>query len=1233
MFAISALTVVTCRDILLAMQDLLDSIADWEPFSRLLEGLNRGERKCWIEGLEGAAKCYLVASLWHGSTSLTIKRFGGTALLLTPSSDQAERLYQDLIGFLSPHPGRAAQAGRMTGPESAAQMGIFVFPSLDVLLYEQVSPDYHLIRERLTVLQRLSSDQKTLVIATPAALLHRTLPPPVLEDASFGVSLGDSLPPERLASQLVALGYEREEMVEIPGQFSVRGGIVDIFPSTTEFPVRLEFLGDEVESLRTFDPQTQRSQDSIESFLLLPAREIILSESALEQALPAMESALEEGSEVLSPAAASRLDEKVKEDLQRLSQMAYFPGLEYYLPFLYPEPTTLLDYLPPDSLVILDEPTRIEETYRTFQNELDRVYGSRREQGRLLPLTSSHYLDLAKGMKQAQQHPVAHFSLLPYLPPDENSSAPLTIKRHRVFLSSLAVDNFAGSLDLLALELATWQRQGRTILLATSQQDRLMEVLGQAGVTNLAKEEDGAEPAPGKIMVSRRRLSQGFHLPDLNLVCLTDQEIFGRQKIRRPLRRRVAGVSITSLTQLEAGDYVVHINHGIGQYQGLVRRSFEGGEREYMLIKYDGPDQLYVPADQLDRVQKYLGAEDHHPPLNRLGGWEWERTKQRVRRSARHLARELLVLQAKRESQPGHSFAPDSPWQHEMEDSFLYEETPDQAQSIVEVKRDMEQPKPMDRLVCGDVGYGKTEVAVRAAFKAVLDGEQVAVLVPTTVLAQQHDATFRERLAAYPVRVEMLSRFKTHAEQSKIVEGLQTGSVDIVIGTHRLLSRDIRFRDLGLVVIDEEQRFGVRHKEKLKQLRATVDVLTMTATPIPRTSHLALAGIREMSIINDPPEGRMPIITQALPYDDDLIREAVLRELDRNGQVYFVHNRVESIGHIAARLQRLVPSARIAVAHGQLREEKLEQIMLDFYAGEYDLLVCTTIIESGLDIPNVNTIIIDHAERFGLAQLYQLRGRVGRSDRQAYAYLTWTPFKHITDTAEKRIAAIREFSDLGSGFKLALRDLELRGAGNILGPEQHGFLIAVGFDLYCQMLADAVKEEKGEPTKPLGQVSIDLPADGYLPEEYVPSLNQRIGFYRRMAGVRDFESLNDLRNEMRDRFGRPLPACVQNLFRIIGLKLRCFAAGIESIATEGNRATIKLMAGRKFSPPLVRRLSQGMRRSQWSSRLPKAGAGRDRVTVSLLDLNTDGVFALVEEVVACIGKLPFEDQTPASVAG
>jgi transcription-repair coupling factor (superfamily II helicase) len=1210
------------------MQAVLPALGQWPAFHDLVRNLRRDGYHGHVEGCAGAAKNCIIAGL-----AASAER---PLLVITYSNEQAEQLYDDIISFTGSAPDEHACLARPERSRGEPAERVSFLPSLEILLYEEFSPDFDIIRDRLNSLRRLLRGEPITTVATAAAALHQTVPPPVLARAHFVLRPGDELDLTRLTERLVALGYVREEMVEHPGQFSVRGDIVDIYPSTSLRPLRLELFGDKIDRLATLNVETQRSLEQLGQFELMPAQELVLEPNEFARCERAMNQALREQAAILEqrgkPEAARRLRHKVARDLERMGQGVYFQGVEYYLPFLYEGTHTALDYLPPGAAVIVDEPDLIAHEYERFEAELAEAYRLRLEDGSLLPLPDPLYLPLGEGKARLSDRPTLTFSLLEPGPdgfapapaeakltcaaaPAPRFGAPLTAPTGRSGLPE-------GRADDLAQALRKWQKQEQLVIISTLQGERLAELLGRAGVGGIVRD-DGGAAAAGQILITSRKISEGFILPEARLVCLTDQEALGWQKIRRSLRRRhTEGAPISSITELEPGDYVVHINHGIGMYEGLVRKVVDASEREYMSVRYAAEDRLYVPIDQLDRVHKYIGGEEEPPTVYRLGGAEWERTKRRAQRSAQDLARELVALYAARQSQPGHAFSPDAPWQQEMEAGFPYEETADQLAAIAEVKADMEQPKPMDRLVCGDVGYGKTEVAIRACFKAVMDGKQAVVLVPTTVLAQQHFATFSERLSAYPIKVEMLSRFRSRPEQQRVVEGLAAGTVDIAIGTHRLLSRDVKFHDLGLVVVDEEQRFGVRHKERLKQLRTTVDVLTLTATPIPRTMHMALSGIRDMSVINEPPEGRLPIRTRALQRDDEVAREAILRELDRGGQVYFVHNRVESIAHVAEHVRQLAPHSRIAIAHGQLREDDLERVMLDFYAGNHDILVCTTIIESGLDIANVNTLIVDRADIFGLAQLYQLRGRVGRSNRQAYAYLMWTPHKRLTDRAHKRIAAIKEFSHLGSGFRIALRDLEIRGAGNLLGPEQHGFMLSVGFELYTQLLAEAVQEVKGETVTPRLEVSLDLPVDAFLPEDYVPSLNQRIDFYRRMAAVRSAPQMEDLRAELQDRFGSPLPPQTENLFRLVELKLDCLAAGIASITSERNHLTLRFAADRRLAPPALRKLQgqfSAVRDREFRHASPIAS--HDRVELLRLGLSGEQLLRLAQEIVRHVGNM------------
>ena len=1047
------------------------------------------------------------------------------------------------------------------------------FPSPEALFYDRTPWEPETVRQRIALLSMLVQGATPLVVVPARALMVKTVPPALLRGCLRELRPGQYRPREELARSWLHFGYQPVSVVEEPGTFSMRGGIADIYPPHLAQPVRIEFFGDEIESLRTFDPATQRSGQSVESVLVIPASEALLGQGS--QAAAALRA---DGWADLAGAAADRL----ARDREHLEKGQAFPGMEFYLPYLYATPASLLDYLDDRALVVVDDLRSVQAAVQTVESQAADLRLELEREGELPadPLPA-HFewgelaarLAVKRGLSLGYDAPADELRL------EEESFQPGL--------------RYGGRMKQALDDVRRALRAGGRAVIVSRQAARLRELLREANLDTSPVEEVAAPPPAGGLVLVQGALSEGWSLGGGGLSILTDAELYGwrRAQPRRHQRRRPIAPE-TFFADLSEGEYVVHMDHGIGIYRGLVRKLSGDVEREYLEIEYQGGDRLYVPVQQVDMVMRYVGAEDAEVPLQRLGTAEWAQIKARARRAAEDIARDLLELYAAREVVPGHPFAPDGDWQAELEVSFPYQETEDQLRALAEVKADMERPKPMDRLICGDVGYGKTEVALRAAFKAVMDGKQVAVLVPTTVLAQQHYYTFEERLRAYPVRVEMLSRFRSRHEQRQILESLKAGRLDIVIGTHRLIQRDVVFKDLGLVVIDEEQRFGVAHKERLKQLRREVDVLTLTATPIPRTLYMSLAGVRDMSTINTPPEDRLPVRTQVTEYDEGLVRQAILRELDCGGQVYFVHNRVQGIYHIAQRLQQLVPEATLAVAHGQMEEGELSQVMLDFAAGRYDVLVCTTIIESGLDIPNVNTIIINHADRFGLAQLYQLRGRVGRSSVRAYAYLLYNRHQQLTPVAARRLETLMEASDLGAGFQIAMRDLEIRGAGEMLGPEQHGHIVAVGFELYCRMLAQAIQRLKagmqegvggetpplpdavsassvgavtaprpGGETPPLpgaaeGGPVVDLPLSAHLPEDYVADQGLRLRLYRRLAEVRRPEEVDALAQELSERFGPPPPA-VQNLLYLLRLKALATRAGVAAVASEGHQVVLR----------------------------------------------------------------------------
>jgi transcription-repair coupling factor (superfamily II helicase) len=1130
-----------------------------------------------IQGLAGTAKSFLLARL--------VTALKQPILLITYQQEQAQRLADDLLHFGLPS-------------DSVA-----VLPAPQSLLTPDDVADHRLIGERLSALNLLGQNRPCVVIGVVEAVLRRTIPPTYLQQQSFRLEAETEIDLDTVVTQLVALGYTPTLTVTQPGEFSRRGGILDIYPSTAEAPVRIELFGDIIESIRVFDVTTQRSLRREAWTEIAPAHEAILDPKRIALALQSIKARLEtRRAELLAQKtreatkAAERLTEIVEADLIRLEQGTGSDSLERYITYLVPEPLCALDHLPPQGIVILDEPHQIQEHWQRHHADLCSARERHYNQGELLDLEPPT-LTLEEGLAQLQLRRLLLLTLLerhvePFNPVQ-------TLQVH-----SAVMEGYRGRLPMLADDIANWIANDCRVLIVSDQPQRVREICVEMNLPVQPKEQKVDRPG---LYVQEGRLRAGFKFTDLRLYVLTDAELFGAARPVHSHRKVAGGVAISSLLDLRENDYVVHIHHGIGIYRGLVRRQIDDTERDFLFIEYAGGDKLYVPADQIDRIQRYIGADGAPPQINRIGGGDWQRTKRKVREQAKKMAAELLRLYAAREAATRPPFGPDTPWQIEMEEAFPYEETPGQLQAIQEVKADLERERPMDRLICGDVGFGKTEVAIRAAFKVVSAGKQVAILCPTTVLAAQHHATFSERLAAYPITIELLSRFRTRAQQRKTLEGLRNGSVDIVVATHRLLSKDVQFKDLGLLIIDEEQRFGVAQKERLKQLRTSVDVLTLTATPIPRTLSMALSGLRDMSLIEDPPEGRLPVITYVREYNDELIRDAILRELERDGQVYFVHNRIESIYHVEQHLKKLVPDMRIVVGHGQMSEEELEQVMYDFYHHQADVLLCTTIIENGLDIPNCNTIIIDNADRMGLAELYQLRGRVGRSNRQAYAYLLYRPNKALREVAEQRLAAIREFSALGTGYKVALRDLEIRGAGNLLGAEQSGAMLSVGFDLYCQLLSQAVQELRGEEPVEDMLPAVDLPVTAYIPESYIPGEAERIYFYKRLSGARTLKDIENLQTELEDRFGDP-PRPVWEALAILRIRLRCKEIGIASIKGDRSGITIRFAPHVRLTPEAIRLLNYAFKGHRFTSE----GV--------ILPLTTHKVREQVEEMIEVLAK-------------
>ena len=1092
--------------------------------------LSRGERRLNLQGLTPAAGAYVFSRL--------LAQLRRPLLLVTPDEVVCESFLKDLAFFGGPE---------LTDP-SGAWSSLLSFPSHELLPFKELSFDAEVSAARVGAAYVALTATQPFVIVAPVLALRQKLPPPErLQKAYVYLVKGEEIPRQMFLKTLLMGGYERRPLVEGRGEFSIRGGIIDLFPPLYTKPVRLEFWGDELESLRFFDPATQRSQEHLEDLVVLPVSEIFLDEEARELAL------------------RNRRRRQDPHFWQHVQEGRHFPGIERHLAEFYPHPVTLWDYLPPQTLVVEWDPLNLRQESAKLSEQ-----GSGEPPG---------WLD--EEPWENRRCPFAGLScqLLPLVEPEGVPTFAFQVIKNDGLAQELAAKaTEAGRLlPPLAQQLREWQNSGwRTLIVCLTHHraERLARLLGEEGL-DLHFASEKILPPSDSVTIMVGEISAGFALLADALRVITEDEALGFRSAGRRRKASAPPQHLSSLADLTEGDFIVHLDHGIGIYRGLVKLAVGPEVNDFLEIEYQGGDRLYLPVHRLHLVQKYLGVEGSTPRLDRLGGKSWERTKGRVKKAVAKIAKELVELYALRRVLPGHAFSPPDPLYREFEAAFDYEETPDQLQAIQEVLADMQSDTPMDRLVCGDVGYGKTEVALRAAFKAAMDGKQVALLVPTTVLAEQHYDTFTRRLAHYPLEVRVLSRFKPPAVQKRLLAELAQGKVDIVIGTHRLLQKDVVFRDLGLLIIDEEQRFGVKQKEKLKQWRRTVDVLTLTATPIPRTLQLSLTGLRELSVINTPPENRRAIRTYLCRPEKAVIQSAIQRELARHGQVFFVHNRVHNLPAWTRYVQELVPEARVAMAHGQMPEKALEQVMVRFWRGEVDVLVCTAIIEAGLDIPAANTIIINRAHTLGLAQLYQLRGRVGRSQAQAYAYLLVPEEAALSTEAQKRLKALMEFTELGSGFKIALHDLQIRGAGNLLGQAQSGHLAEVGYELYLQLLEQAVREMKGEPPEDLTpDPELRLPVAAFLPEDYVPDVQQRLSLYRRLSGRLTPEMLQDLKEELQDRFG-PLPKEGRNLLELVRLKHFLRQLGISRLEVSDGLAVMKFAEPERLDlARLVRRMQQ-----------------------------------------------------------
>lgn len=1084
-----------------------------------------GKDNILVTGLSAAAKATIIAEKYLESKQ--------QLLVVTNNLYQADKLEADILQFVDAN-------------------DVYKYPMQDIMTEEFSTQSPQFMSERVRTLTALSQNERGLFIVPLNGLKKWLTPVELWQAHQITLSVGEDIDVDDLLTKLVNMGYRRESVVSHIGEFSLRGGIIDIYPLIGE-PVRIELFDTEIDSIRNFDVESQRSNDNMQEISITTASDYIITDDVIKHTKEKLTEAYQE--------TRPKIDKSVRNDIKetydsfKLFETSLFDHqvMRRLVAFMYEQPATIIDYFQNDAIVAVDEYNRIKETEETLTTEVDDFMQNLIESGK--GFIGQSFLDYQNFETLLKKHPVAYFTLF---------TATMSVKLQEIIkFSCKPVQQFYGQYDIMRSEFQRYIANDYTIVVLAeteTKKERIQSMLNEMHIPTFVDVAEN-EIQGGRAIITEGSLSEGFELPYMQLVVVTERELFkSQQKKKRKQQKTMTNAEkIKSYQDLKVGDYVVHVHHGVGRYLGVETLEVAGVHKDYIKLQYKGTDQLFVPVDQMDQVQKYVASEDKMPKLNKLGGTEWKKTKAKVQQSVEDIADELIELYKEREMSVGYQYGPDSAEQNDFELDFPYELTPDQAKSITEIKGDMEQQKPMDRLLCGDVGYGKTEVAVRAAFKAVLEGKQVAFLVPTTILAQQHYETLIERMQDFPIDIELISRFRTTKEIKEVKEGLKSGKVDIVVGTHKLLGKDIVYKDLGLLIVDEEQRFGVRHKERIKSLKTNVDVLTLTATPIPRTLHMSMLGVRDLSVIETPPENRFPVQTYVLEQNSNFIKEALERELSRDGQVFYLYNKVQSIYEKREQLQMLMPDASIGVAHGQMTERDLEETMIGFINHEYDILVTTTIIETGVDVPNANTLIIEEADRFGLSQLYQLRGRVGRSSRIGYAYFLHPANKVLTETAEDRLQAIKEFTELGSGFKIAMRDLNIRGAGNLLGKQQHGFIDSVGFDLYSQMLEEAVNEKRGiaPEQNDAPEVEIELNIDAYLPAEYIQNEQAKIEIYKKLRKIENETQLIDIKDELIDRFNE-YPAEVERLLDMMEVKIHALHAGVTLIKDKGKTIEIFL---------------------------------------------------------------------------
>ena len=1154
-------------------------LVDLAEYTDMKQDLDQGKGPVQVSGVTDSQKVHVMHEL---------SKDNPWRLVVTYDDTRAKEIFDDFSYF---------------------EPNTWLYPARDLLFY---SSDIHgnlLTRQRMQVFKHLLEDEGGVVVTTVDGLMDHLLPLSRIKESCLNIMVGQTLDMEEIKHLLTGMGYERMGQVDGMGQFSVRGGILDVFPLTEEVPVRIELWGDEVDSIRSFDAESQRSIQQMDEVTIYPAAELILTKKDIEEGILCLEADEKKQEKAFrdqkKPEEAQRIRRAVGELVESLKEGFDVQTLDAYIRYFCRDTVSFLDYMKEVGdrvtlvsygaagtkisgkkttkaaekkqasglALILDEPQRMKEKAETVETEFRESMSHRLEQGYILPGQA----DLLFSSKTVLAE--CHTSHSIFMTGLDQRLPGMTVKA-KYSLTGKNLNSYQNSFEILIKDLTKWKKDGYRVVLLSASRTRASRLAGDLREYDLrafCPEDAGRPVAPGEIMVTYGKLHKGFEYPLIKFVVITEGDMFGVEKRKKKRKKyNYEGKKISSFSELSVGDYVVHESHGLGIYKGIEKIEQDHVIKDYIKVEYGDGGNLYLPATRLEGIQKYAGADAKVPKLNKLGGTEWTKTKTKVRTAVREIAKELVELYAARQDAEGFQYGPDTVWQKEFEEMFPYDETDDQLTAIDDTKRDMESKKIMDRLICGDVGYGKTEIALRAAFKAVQEEKQVVYLVPTTILAQQIYNTFVQRMKDFPVRVDMMSRFRTPGEMKKTVEGLKKGYVDIIVGTHRVLSKDVQFKNLGLLIVDEEQRFGVTHKEKIKQLQKNVDVLTLTATPIPRTMHMSLIGIRDMSVLEEAPQDRQPIQTFVCEYNEEMVREAINRELARGGQVYYVYNRVQSIADMANTIQKLVPDANVGFAHGQMKERELEKIMYGFINGEIDVLVSTTIIETGLDISNVNTMIIHDSDQMGLSQLYQLRGRVGRSNRTSYAFLMYRRNKMLKEVAEKRLHAIREFTEMGSGFKIAMRDLEIRGAGNLLGAEQSGHMESVGYDLYCKMLAEAVQEAKGIAPAEAFETTIDLNVSAYIPDSYISNESLKLDTYKRIAAIENKEEYEDMTEELTDRFGEP-PKNVQNLLAVAELKALAHCAYVTELKQMGDSVRVTLQQHAKIDVARIPELLQKYR--------------------------------------------------------